>query len=348
MRLYLNDPSLLMRNRTTYTILSILLAGTLFVVWAVKAQPAPAFYISLGWLFIIAFLLWWGNRVLTHRLDRTLPWSQWGNLRFFTHLALGLVFLLMLVNTTYLVLKLTLTTDPPTYEQIIVMNVYAAFIFIPLFSIYFSLYFLKHWRKSELEVEKSQKENIRSQLNSLKNHLDPHFLFNNLNILSALIDKDAARSKLFVDHFAEVYRSLLRKSSDDLIPLPEELGFIESYIYLLRTRFENNIQFTINLKPEHKTRMLPPLTLQMLVENAIKHNLIHDNCPLAIHLLQLDDDYLMVSNSLNEPNVRASAPGSGLKNIQNRYKHFTDNPVRIIKTATHFEVHIPLLQIEQV
>ena len=180
------------------------------------------------------------------------------------------------------------------------MNVYAAFIFIPLFSIYFSMYFLKHWRKSELEVEKFQKENIRSQLTSLKNHLDPHFLFNNLNILSALIDKDTRRSKLFVEHFAEVYRSLLRKTSDDLIPLPEELAFIDSYIYLLRTRFENNIQFTINLKPEHKSRMVPPLTLQMLVENAIKHNLI------------------------------------------------LDNPVKITRTATHFEVHIPLLQLDHV
>lgn len=337
-----------MRSRTIYTILSLLLVAALFTVWAIRAQPAPAFYISMGWLFTIAFLLWWGNRLLTHKLDRTLPWNQWGNMRFFIHLSLGLTFLLVLVNMTYLVLKLTLTTNPPTHEQIIVMNVYAAFIFIPLFCIYFSLYFLKHWRKSELEVEKSQKENIRSQLTSLKNHLDPHFLFNNLNILSALIDKDTARSKQFIEHFAEVYRSLLRKSSDDLIPLPEELAFIESYIYLLRTRFENNIQFTVNLKPEHKTRMVPPLTLQMLIENAIKHNLIHENSPLAIHLLQLDDDYLMVSNSLNEPHTQKSPPGSGLKNIQNRYKHFTESPVKIIKTATHFEVHIPLLQIERV
>jgi LytS/YehU family sensor histidine kinase len=348
MRLSLNDRPVLMRSRTIYTILSVLLAGVLFTFWAMKVQPAPAFYISVGWLLIISFLLWWGNRVLTHRLDRTLPWSQWGNMRFFIHLSLGLVYLLVLVNLTYVVLKVTLTTDPPTHEQVIVMNVYAAFIFVPLFSIYFSLYFLKHWRKSELEVEKSQKENIRSQLTSLKNHLDPHFLFNNLNILSALIDKDAARSKQFVDHFAEVYRSLLRKTSDDLIPLPEELALIESYIYLLRTRFENNIQFTINLKPEHKTRMVPPLTLQMLVENAIKHNLIHENAPLAIHLLQLDDDYLMVSNSLNQLHLQTMAPGSGLKNIQNRYKHFTDSPVKIIRTTTHFEVHIPLLQIERI
>jgi sensor histidine kinase YesM len=329
-------------------MLTLALGFIVFTFWALKAQPAPAFYISLAWLLTIALILWWGNRVLTHRLDRSLPWNKYGNLRFFVHLTSGLCFLLILVNLSYLLVKLTLTTEPPTHEQIIVMNVYAAFIFIPLFSIYFSLYFLKHWRKSELEVEKSQKENIRSQLNSLKNHLDPHFLFNNLNILSALIDKDTARSKHFIEHFAEVYRSLLRTASDDLIPLAEEVGFIESYIYLLRTRFGDNIQFTINLKPEHKNRMIPPLTLQMLVENAIKHNIIQENGPLAIHLLQLDDDYLMVSNSLNEKNERSTTGGTGLSNIQNRYKHFTDNPVKILKTDTHFEVHIPLLQIERV
>jgi LytS/YehU family sensor histidine kinase len=349
MRLYLTDTELPKRNRHIPFILTLVMVAIVFTVWAMQTQPDAAFYISLGWLLTVSFMLWFGNRALTHRLDRYLPWNQWGNMRFFIHLTLGLGFLLVLVNLTYMVLKLTLTTDPPTHEQMIVMNVYAAFIFIPLFSIYFSLYFLRHWRESELEVEKFQKENIRSQFSSLKKHLDPHFLFNNLNILSALVDKDTARSKQFIEHLADVYRSLLRKTSDDLIPLPEELAFIESYIYLLRTRFGDNIQFTINLKPEHKTRTVPPLTLQMLIENAIKHNVIHDHSPLAIHLLQLDEDYLMVSNSLNESTEKQQYEvRSGLQNIRNRYKYFTESPVKIIKTKSHFEVHIPLLQIDRV
>lgn len=348
MRLYLTEIGVTRRNRHILFLTALGMASVLFTVWAVRVQPDPALYISLGWLLTVGLLLWLGNRSLTHRLDDLLPWNRWGNMRFFLHLTLGLVFLLVLVNLSYLMLKVTLTSNPPTREQIIVMNVYAAFIFVPLFSIYFSLYFLKHWRKSELEVEKSQKENIRSQLYSLRKHLDPHFLFNNLNILSALIDKDTTRSKQFIEHLAEVYRSLLRKVSDDLIPLPEELAFIDSYIYLLRTRFGNSIQFTVNLKPEHQSRMVPPLTLQMLIENAIKHNLIQENRPLAIHLLQLDDDYLMVSNSLNENPGREHDEGTGLTNIKNRYRYFTDSPVKVIRTDTHFEVHIPLLQIDRV
>jgi LytS/YehU family sensor histidine kinase len=252
------------------------------------------------------------------------------------------------MNLSYLGLKLMLTTDPPTIEQMIVTNVYGAFIFIPVFSIYFSLHFLKHWRKSELETEKIQKENMRTQLNLLKSQLDPHFLFNNLNILSALMDTDISRSKKFIDKFAEVYRVLLQsKTSDDLVSLTEELSFIDAYMYLIRTRFDDNIQFTQDLKPSGKARMIPPLTLQLLIENAIKHNIVEESTPLAIQLLQIEDDYLIVSNTLNEKGVIENRKGSGLVNIQERYAYFTDKPVKINKTTSHFEVHIPLLEIER-
>jgi hypothetical protein len=334
-------------RRLSYLLLTLLLAGGI-VAWAWYTQPSTVFYLTAGWLVTVAVLLWWGNRQLTLRFDKLLPWSRWGNLRFFIHLTLGLIYLLVLMNLSYLALKLMLTTDPPTIGQILTTNLWGAVIFIPVFSIYFSLHFLKHWRRSELAAEKIQKENMRSQLNSLKSQLDPHFLFNNLNILSALIDSDPQRSKKFVDKFAEVYRALLQsKATDDLILLTEELEFIDAYMYLIRTRFDNNIQFTRNLKPGFQTRMIPPLTLQMLIENAIKHNVIHEGSPLTIHLLQLDDDYLMVSNSLNEKNEKEERRGSGLLNIQNRYAYFTDKPVRILKTDSHFEVHIPLLEIEQ-
>ena len=317
-------------------------------IWAWLTQPSAAFYLTSGWLITVGILLWIGNRQLTLRLDKRLPWNLYGSFRFFIHFALGLFYLLGLMNISYLVLKLSMTTDPPTVDQLIATNVFGAFIFIPVFSIYFSLHFLRHWRKSELETEKIQKENMRSQLNSLKSQLDPHFLFNNLNILSALIDNDPVRSKKFVDKFAEVYRAILQsKTSEDLIPLAEELEFIEAYMYLIRTRFEDNIQFTLNLKSNTRARMIPPLTLQMLIENAIKHNVIQDGAPLAIQLLQIEDDYLIVSNTLNEKKDRDERKGSGLINIRNRYAYFTDKPVQIVKSKSHFEVHIPLLEIEQ-
>jgi len=325
-----------------------LLAATGLAIYIIQTDPGATFYFSAGWLLSIAVLLWWGNRKLSFTLDRMLSWSTWGNLRFFIHLLLGLSYLLLLINITYVVLKVVLTSDPPTTEQLIVMNVYGVFIFVPVFSIYFSLHFLKHWRRSELAVARYQRENIRAQLDALKNHLDPHFLFNNLNILSALIDTDTARSREYVDKLADVYRAILRRKADDLIPVAEELAFVDSYLYLLRARFENNVQFNIDADRACYPCMVPPLTIQMLLENAIKHNRIQVGKPLIIELYTTPDgDYLTVRNTLSEKTTTENS-GSGLQNIQNRYAHFTDKPVKIVRTASHFEVSIPLLHIESI
>jgi hypothetical protein len=299
----------------------------------------PVLYFSLGWLGLISFLLWIGNRFLTKRLDKAMSWSRFGNLRFFTQLFLGLAYLLVLINGTYYAIKLPLTGNPPSAEQLIVANAWGSIIFVPVFSIYFSLHFLRHWRKSEFEMERYQKANIRSQLDSLKNHLDPHFLFNNLNILASLIDKDKNASKEFVHKFAEVYRSILKSKADDLISLGDEMNFIASYIYLLKTRFEESVQFNIDVSSNDK--MLPPLTIQMLVENAIKHNTM----PLAISIKQDGPDYLVVSNSLKRSNIEVSS-GTGLSNIRMRYAHFTEKPVEVSEENGNFEVRIPLLEIE--
>jgi len=333
--------------KRTFVRIGIILGIGLLVMAALWffVEPGPIFYFTTGWLIVIALLLWFGNRQLTLRLDKILPWSKYGNWRFFIQLVLGLAYLLLLVNGIYYAIKVFLTDDPPTREQFTVMNVWGAAIFIPAFSLYFSLHFLRHWRTSELEAAKSQKESMRAQLDSLKNHLDPHFLFNNLNILSSLIDKDSAVSKQFIAKFAEVYRTMLNTKSDDLIPVYDELSFIESYMYLIHMRFENHIRFTVNLDKHTRNKMIPPLTLQMLIENAIKHNLITDGRPLSIEV-EANETHLLVRNSsFVKPSDASENHGSGLKNIEQRYAHFTDLKVEIRKTENYFEVRIPLLEV---
>lgn len=329
--------------RSIYIFAAVVVVIAVVVYWQ---QPGPIFYFTGGWLLIIAVLLWFGNRALTRRLDNVMPWSRYGNLRFFVQLFLGLTYLLFLVNTIYYGIKVSLTDAPPTGDQLIVMNVWGAAIFIPIFSLYFSLHFLGHWRKSELAVEKNQKERIRSQLDALKNHLDPHFLFNNLNILSYLVDKDKHASKIFIEKFAEVYRALLNTKSDDLISLADELAFIDSYMYLMRVRFENHILFAVSIGSTSRQKVIPPLTLQLLVENAIKHNRITEAHSLHIEITEAPP-YLIVRNTLLPTQAASVSNGSGLKNIQQRYAHFSDLPVRVKKTETHFEVHVPLLDLEK-
>lgn len=315
------------------------------IAWfEIQFNPTSLIYFTAAWVVVVLLLLWIGNLLLTKLFNRYLSWLSYGNIRFFVHLLCGVIYSLVVINGSYIALKYLLTIDPPTRSQLIVMNVYGAILFIPTFSIYFSLHFLRSWRKSEVESERLQKETVRTQLELLKSHLDPHFLFNNLNILSSLIDKDKNSSKVFLDKFADVYRLLLRSKAEDLIPLRDELNFIESYCFLLQTRFEESIQFNMTIAPALHRLLLPPLTLQLLIENAIKHTMITEKSPLRI-VISGGDNTITVSNNLNERPTDSRNAGSGLENIRRRYSHFTSEEIKIEKTLTDFSVTIPLLDI---
>lgn len=323
---------------------TLLLGVVLLTLFLLDADVIIIF--SFIWLVIIALLLWVGNRILSRALDKLMPWASYGNWRFFTHLLVGLSYLLLIINVIYFGIRLLLINRAPTIEQVVVMNTWGAAIFIPVFSLYFSLYFLRYWRETEVRREKAEKEKIRSQLDSLKNHLDPHFLFNNLNILASLVDKDTRASKMFIEKFAEVYRTLLKTKSDDLVLVGDEMSFIQSYMYLIHVRFENNIQLQTELSASVKNKLIPPLTLQMLVENAIKHNLISEERPLLLKLYDRDG-YLCLRNSVFHQ-ATVNTTGSGLANIRERFAHFTDKPVLVENNPDYFEVKIPLLEVETV
>lgn len=339
---------LIVNRRTILIAATTVVLVAVIIYYLILLDPEPTFYYTAAWILAVLLLLALGNRFLTHQFDKHIPWLKYGNLRFFMQLAVGIVYSLVVINLAYITFKGLFTTNAPTPEQYVVMNAYGLVIFIPIYSIYFSLQFLRHWKKSELDVERFKKETIRAQLESLKNHLDPHFLFNNLNILSSLIDRGKDQSKAFLDNFAEVYRTILRSKDEDLIPLADELNFIQSYISLLKTRFEDLILFKVYGGTGIQNKVIPPLTLQMLIENAIKHNVITEKRPLEIAIAISGDD-LTVTNTLNEaPRELKEQSGSGLENIRRRYKYFTDREIKIIKGDAHFTVEVPLVEMEEV
>ncbi|MFY0608496.1 MAG: histidine kinase [Cyclobacteriaceae bacterium] len=295
---------------------------------------------------LVILLLWIGNDLITKWLDKSFPWRNYGKWRFFLHLFLGVLYSIGVVNLAYFLVKALFTDILPTVGQLVVANVYGAIVFIPAFSIYFGLYFLKHWLESAVEMERFQKESITSQLTSLKNHLDPHFLFNNLNILSALIDKDQSKSQEFLGRFAQVYRTMLLTKSEDLVTLEEEIEFIETYIYLIKTRFAEHIHFEIDIDDDGVIYMLPPLTLQMLVENAVKHNNIIPDHPLRM-MIKREGNRLKVMNTIMEkPEDLRTKSGTGIANIRARYKFYTDEELEIGKQGDLFVVSLPLVETE--
>ena len=335
------------QHLTIYTIVGALLL-VLMAFLAINYEVNSMVMITIGWLVIIVLLLYFGNRGITWFLNKELPWSEYLTTRFFVQLLASLIYALICFNGSYFIFKLLFTKDPPSPSQIFAVNLYSVLIILPIFSIYYVMHFMKEWKKSKIESEALQKESVKSQLLNLKNHLDPHFLFNNLNILSTLIEKGEKDSTEYLNKFAEVYRYMLQNNTKELILLSDELEFIQSYLQLIKMRFRDALRFDVDIPCDKLDLTIPPLTIQMLIENCVKHNSLNESNPLHIEIQYLQDDYLLVQNNLTARKVRFQSNGSGLENIKNRYSFFTDKQVSIENNGAYFKVQVPLIELEEI
>jgi len=213
-------------------------------------------------------------------------------------------------------------------------------------AIYESIYFYQQLKKSIQEKEELQRENIKSQLEGLKSKVNPHFLFNSLNTLAYLIPEDADKSVKFVQKLSKVYRYILEMSDEKLIPLQKELDFLNAYIFLLKERFEDNLQVMIDIPQNRLNDKIIPLSLQILFENAIKHNVISSSKPLVIKVIINEEGKLIVQNNLQKKKQIKDSTKFGLDNIKNRYRFFSNEAVDVIATSTSFIVSLPLIRLE--
>ncbi len=276
-----------------------------------------------------------------------LSWKRYPGVRFIVHMITGTVLSLLIVSCVFQLLKNTFTEAPAQYEQLLSANIFGLALLLPLYASFFGYKFLRAWRKAELESEQLQKENTRSQMISLRNHLDPHFLFNNLNTLSSLMDIDVELSKVYLDKFAEVYRTILRTEHSDLTTVQEEMNMVNAYIYLINIRFKDAVFFHIDICENCKEKAIPPLTIQMLIENVLKHNIASKSKPLHITIKTESEDTLAIANNLQKKQIDpGTISGTGLENIKSRYRFFTNEEVIIEENANTFEVRIPLMVVE--
>jgi len=210
-------------------------------------------------------------------------------------------------------------------------------------AIYEGIYFYQQLKKSIQEKEELQRENIKSQLEGLKSKVNPHFLFNSLNTLSYLIPEDAEKSVKFVQKLSKVYRYILEMSDEKLIPLKKELDFLNAYIFLLKERFEENLLVEMDIPTARMNDKIIPLSLQILFENAIKHNVISSSKPLKIKVLINDAGKLIVENNLQKKKQIKDSTKFGLENIKSRYRFFSNEAVDVIATSSSFIVSLPLI-----
>ncbi len=209
-------------------------------------------------------------------------------------------------------------------------------------SIYEGIYLNARWKASIIEKELLKRENIESQLEGLRSQVNPHFLFNSLNTLAYIIPQDPDRGVKFVQQLSRVYRYILEIRNKKLISVREELKFLDSYIFLIKERFGDNLQVEISIPKKVYEDLIIPLSMQMLFENAIKHNIISSRQPLTIEVF-LEHGKIRVQNNLQKKKQSMPSTQVGLQNIRNRYAFFTNQVVEVNADEHTFSVGLPLI-----
>lgn len=222
--------------------------------------------------------------------------------------------------------------------------IYAVFIFGLLLGLYELAYHFARLRRAEQQRDRLEKEKLQAELQQLKGIVNPHFLFNNLNSLSALIAESPAQAEAFLDELTKVFRYLLRNNETELTTLGQELQFLDSYFHLLETRYGAAITMEVRVDPACASWLLPPLTLQLLVENAVKHNRLQKDEPLRIEVFSDEGCRLVVRNNLLAKQQPSESTGIGLRNIRSRYALLHGEAPEVRKDEQSFSVIIPLIR----
>jgi two-component system, LytTR family, sensor kinase len=204
-------------------------------------------------------------------------------------------------------------------------------------------YTIKQWKNSLTEKEQLQQLTLQQEFETLKSQVNPHFLFNCFNTLSSLIAEDRKQAEVFLNELSKVYRYLLRNNEDGLTSLQTELRFIESYYRLLRTRHGEAVQLSVETDKKYDQYLLPSLSLQMLVENAVKHNVLSKNKPLVIDIFTTAGNKLVVSNNLQLRTLKAPSNRIGLDNIKSKYELLNQTGFQVLKDQKTFSVVLPLI-----
>ncbi len=313
-------------------------------------HDASEYWISVGYSTLYTFFMWEGNLWIVKRLKRKFPEYRQTHQRITTEIGFCAVYTIVTVFALS-ALIIFLNSGKCTFNNI--LNDFS-FALKPslvgtmiVVSIQEAIYFFGEWRKTTLEAEQLKRENIASQFETLKSQVNPHFLFNSLNTLITIIPEDPQLAVAFVQKLSNVYRYILQNKDKDVVTLAEEMKIAEAYLFLLKTRFGENLQVNTNIPSAQLSKFIAPLTIQMLLENAIKHNVISTEKPLHIDLYIEKDQALVVKNNLQRKSSVPDSTQTGLANISQRYKLLCQQAVEVIVTASNFIVVLPLLTVER-
>ena len=304
-------------------------------------------YYSLTTIFLVTLLTWEGNRWTESLIKRYISPSlhRWKFL--FIFFISG-----MLIATAAAGIAVWLTgkiIHNYNWQQLVnplkLNIIYAGLINLFFHLLNTILFFFNEYKQKRAEAETLRVAEEQARIQLLKNQVNPHFLFNNLNVLSAMVIRDNPDANKFIEEFSKVYRYILNTQDKELVSLYTELEFVEPYLYLLKKRFTEGLNISIDIPEQYKHFKVVPAALQLLVENAIKHNIVSRSKPLQISIHGNGNQTLVVSNNLQPRQTVEDSMRIGLQNIHKRYSIISGRNVEVIKTKETFQVLLPLLDL---
>lgn len=336
-----------------YRLLFITLLALYAFLNTVLCNVYHYFSIDIQWwhallvIFAITFLTWEGNRLIKPFMKKKF-FADGNKLRFF-----GLFFIAGSLVSVIAALSAVTVVGAGLYhynwqqlQNPLKLNIiYATLINLFLHLVNAILFFFREYRQKWLEAEELRSNSEQAQLQLIKSQINPHFLFNNLNVLSGMLIKDNPEANRFIEEFSKVYRYILNNQQKELVELRSELEFIQPYLFLLNKRFDKALLININIPEKYHSWYVVPAALQMLIENAIKHNIVSRHKPLQIDIHANGNQALVVKNNLQPRLEREPSTRIGLKNIRKRYELICGKSVHIQETGSAFEVSLPLLNL---
>lgn len=302
-------------------------------------------FVNLGYSLLYGYTLYYANSFVFNTLDDYFKNDRFTKKRLIIgafasfSISLCVIFLLRIFEDV-VIEKQSFTTfiqneRPANYVVSIIITL------IVTLGIH-AFYFYKAYQENKVKEQKVIAGTASAQFESLKNQIDPHFLFNSLNVLSSLIEENPDSAQKFTTSLSKIYRYVLEQKDKELVSVEEELNFAKTYMNLLKMRFENSITFELPESFTIEEAKVVPLSLQLLLENCIKHNVVSESKPLHIKIY-IQDNQLVIENNLQKKEILSDRKGVGLQNIVNRYAILTDRKVWVLENENSFKVGLPIL-----
>ncbi len=300
----------------------------------------------LGYVYFIAaaFAIWWGNRFIYLRQRDYYDWFSRPFMRILTML-FGLIFYTAPLTAAMCAFWFWWSGVPTENTVIVTTELINVIAVIFITNVYETTFLLKDWEDERLRVVNLEKLKATAELEALKNQVDPHFMFNSLNTLSHFIGKDPEKARLFLENLADMYRYILKSKDVELVQLEEEKRFLQSYLALLQMRFGEALSLKWSLPDNTEGWFIPPISLQILVENAVKHNELSEKSPLPVYIAFENGQIRVENKKSGKPVFGQNSLAVGLKNLDERFQLITGKGIEVVDEGGVFAVVLPLVRI---